>query len=552
MSSPTSEEAVQLTRLPGAIPDTVTGRLFRQTDWAATALGPVEQWPHSLRTAVNLCLNSLFPMFVWWGGELVNIYNEAYIPVLGQRHPQAFGRPAKDTWSDIWPVLQPQVEQVLQHGQPTWNDRVLLVMERNGFSEETYFTWSYSPIYDENGDIGGLFCACTEETPRVLAERQRDKLVRDAQDVAETLRLWFDQAPGFIAVLRGSDFVFEMANQAYYQLVGHRDIIGKPAFVALPDVSNQGFEELLRGVYDSGEPFVGRGMRLMVQKEPGSPVSETFVDLVYQPVFDGEGRVAGIFAQGHDVTEQVHALQALREADRRKDEFLATLAHELRNPLAPIRQGVLVAKAPGVSAERSRWALDVIERQSRHMALLLDDLLDVSRIALGRLQLRREPVLLSAVVDAAMETARPLIDGRRHRLGVSVPTEPLTLDADPLRLAQVLSNLLSNAAKYTDEGGTIDLATEAGPDGGVAIRVRDNGIGLAPASQQTIFELFSQVAPKLDRSQGGLGIGLSLSRALVELHGGSIGVHSAGLGLGSEFVLRLPARAVLRPVMQGG
>jgi signal transduction histidine kinase len=533
-------------RLPGPVPDNETGRLFRQTDWSATALGPLHAWPHSLRTAVSICLNSRFPMFVWWGEGLVNIYNDAYIPVLGQRHPGAFGRPARDTWRDIWEVLGPQVEQVMQQGQATWNDRVLLVMERNGFSEETYFTWSYSPVHDERGGIGGLFCACSEETPRVLAERERDRLVRSAEDVAATLRNWFDQAPGFIALLRGPQFVFEMANQAYYQMVGHRRVIGLPVFDALPDVRNQGFEQLLRDVYETGQPFVGRGMRLSVQREPGGAPEEVFIDLVYQPVYDADGRVAGIFVQGHDVTERLRALQALKEADRRKDEFLATLAHELRNPLAPIRQGVSVAKAPNASPERHRWALDVIERQSRHMAWLLDDLLDVARIAQGRLQLRRKRVTLASVVDAAVETARPLIDARRHRLAVRLPADAPPLDADPLRLAQVVSNLLSNAAKYTDEGGVIELEAAAEPSG-VVLRVRDTGIGLAPASQESIFELFSQVDPKLDRSQGGLGIGLSLSRALVELHGGTLGARSEGLGRGSEFVVRLPAAALAQP-----
>jgi signal transduction histidine kinase len=528
--------------LPGPVPDNETGRLFRQTDWSATALGPLHAWPHSLRTAVGICLNSRFPMFVWWGDALVNIYNDAYIPVLGQRHPEAFGRPARESWRDIWKVLAPQVEQVMRQGQATWNDRVLLVMERNGFSEETYFTWSYSPIHDERDGIGGLFCACSEETPRVVAERERDQLMRSAQDVAATLRHWFDQAPGFIALLRGPDFVFEMANQAYYQMVGHRRVIGLPAFDALPDVRNQGFEQLLRGVYETGQPFVGRGMRLTVQREPGGALEEVFVDLVYQPVYDADGQVGGVFVQGHDVTERLRALQALKDADRRKDEFLATLAHELRNPLAPIRQGVLVAKAPNASPERHRWALDVIERQSRHMAWLLDDLLDVARIAQGRLQLRRKRVTLASVVDAAVETARPLIDARRHRLAVRLPTDAPALDADPLRLAQVVSNLLSNAAKYTDEGGVIEL--EAAADAaGVVMRVRDTGIGLAPVSRETIFEMFSQVDPKLDRSQGGLGIGLALSRALVELHGGTLDASSEGLGRGSEFVVRLPAAA---------
>lgn len=521
------------------VPDTEIGRLFRATDWAATALGPVDGWPQSLRIAVSICLNSRFPMFVWWGPTLVNIYNDAYVPILGKRHPRALAEPARAFWSEIWDVLGPQVDMVMREGRPTWNDRVLLQMERNGFSEETYFTWSYSAIYDDDGAIAGLFCACSEETARVMAERERDRLIGDAQDAAQTLRTWFDNAPGFIALLRGPNFVFETVNQAYYQLVGHREIEGLAVFEALPEVRNQGFEELLQGVYHTGSPFAGRALPLRLQKEPGGPVSESFIDLVYQPVRNAEGTVIGIFVQGHDVTEQVRAVHALKAADRRKDEFLATLAHELRNPLAPIRQAVALAKSPRAEPGRRDWALDVIERQSSHMALLLEDLLDVSRISRGHLQLRLQKVKLQEMMASAVETVMPLFDRKRHRLDVALPPQPVELSADPLRLGQVLTNLLSNAAKYTNDGGHIELGA-AREGAQVVITVRDDGIGLTPEAQAQIFEMFSQVAPAIERSEGGLGIGLALSRGLVELHGGSIDVRSAGAGRGSEFIVSLP------------
>jgi signal transduction histidine kinase len=256
-------------------------------------------------------------------------------------------------------------------------------------------------------------------------------------------------------------------------------------------------------------------------------------------VLDSQGQIAGIFVQGHDVTEQVRAVNALKDADRRKDEFVATLAHELRNPLAPIRQAAMVAKSAKADDARKLWALDIIERQVGHMALLLDDLLDVSRISRGSLALRRESVALHDVVQAAIETARPAIDRKEHELQVSLPPQPVRFSADRLRLAQVLANLLSNAAKYTDKGGRIELTAEAS-ESELALRVRDNGIGLAPESQRLIFEMFSQVSSALERSEGGLGIGLALSRGLVALHGGRLDVFSAGLGQGSEFCVVLP------------
>ncbi|AEG91659.1 hybrid sensor histidine kinase/response regulator [Ramlibacter tataouinensis] len=523
----------------GAAAATETGRMFERTDWAATPLGPVEHWPQSLRIAASICLNSRFPMFVWWGPSLVNIYNDAYVPILGKRHPQAFGRPALDSWSDIWDVLGPQVEAVMRHGRPTWNERVLLVMERNGFPEDTWFTWSYSPVHDDAGAIGGLFCACTEETGRVAAERERDRLVREAQDAAQTLQTWFDNAPGFIALLRGPDLVFEMVNQAYYQLVGHRQIEGLPVFQALPDLRHQGFEELLHQVYASGEPFTGRAVRLVVQKEPGGPLAERFVDLVYQPVRDASGQVVGIFAQGNDVTEQVKAVNALTEADRRKDEFLAMLAHELRNPLAPIAAAADLLTLGRMDEARVRHTSAIISRQVRHMTGLVDDLLDVSRVTRGLVELEQARVDAKRVVRDAGEQVRPLIEARRHRLSLHMPPEPVFVRGDHKRLVQVVGNLLNNAAKYTPEGGEIEVRLRT-HDAQVELVVDDNGTGMTPELAQRAFELFAQAARSSDRSQGGLGIGLALVRSLVELHGGRVTAHSDGPGRGSRFTVCLP------------
>jgi signal transduction histidine kinase len=232
----------------------------------------------------------------------------------------------------------------------------------------------------------------------------------------------------------------------------------------------------------------------------------------------------------------------LQLADRRKDEFLATLAHELRNPLAPIRQSAALAAHPATTPDKVRWSLAVIERQTAHMARLLDDLLDVSRITRGRLEVRRASVALRSVVEAAVETAQPAIDAGKHALTITLPDEPLVLEVDALRISQVLGNLLTNAAKYSGSSGTIRLtAQREGND--VAIRVADGGIGIAPEDLPRIFEMFAQVKPTLDRKESGLGIGLALSRALVELHGGTLEGRSEGLGKGSEFTVRLPCTA---------
>jgi CheY-like chemotaxis protein/two-component sensor histidine kinase len=229
----------------------------------------------------------------------------------------------------------------------------------------------------------------------------------------------------------------------------------------------------------------------------------------------------------------------LRDADRHKNEFLATLAHELRNPLAPIRNAVEILNAKGTSDPDLRWGGDVIDRQVRHMARLLDDLLDVSRISHGKMELRKVRVELAAVVRNAVETSRPLIEAGGHELTVALPPAPLFLDADPVRLAQAFSNLLNNAARYTEAEGHIRLGVERqGSD--VLVSVKDDGIGIAAEALPRIFEMFAQAKPALERSQSGLGIGLSLVRGVVELHGGRVEARSDGPGRGSEFIVRLP------------
>jgi len=247
-------------------------------------------------------------------------------------------------------------------------------------------------------------------------------------------------------------------------------------------------------------------------------------------------RSVGVF---FDDTDRKAAEMALREADRRKDVFLATLAHELRNPLAPIRNAAQMLASPQLGSEQLQWARSVIQRQVKHMALLLDDLLDVARITQGKLELKKQQLSLNSVVDSAVEAARPLLDRKSHRFSVTLPSEPITLDADPLRLSQVLSNLLTNAAKYTDAGGHIGLSGRI-EDGGLCLSIKDNGIGIPAESLSGIFTIFFQVEDAAARSEGGLGIGLALVNGLIELHGGSVEAKSEGLGRGSEFIVRLP------------
>jgi PAS domain S-box-containing protein len=256
-------------------------------------------------------------------------------------------------------------------------------------------------------------------------------------------------------------------------------------------------------------------------------------------LYDESGAATRSVGVSFDDTERKAAEIALLEADQRKDVFLATLAHELRNPLAPIRNAAQVLGSSKLGSEQLQWAQNVIQRQVKHMAWLLDDLLDVARITQGKLELKQQHITLNSVVDSAVETARPLLDSKSHRLVVTLPAEPVTLDADPLRLSQVLSNLLTNAAKYTHAGGDITLSGRI-ENGNLALSIKDNGIGIPAESLNGIFAMFSQVEGAAAHSEGGLGIGLALVKGLTELHGGTVEAISEGLGRGSEFILTLP------------
>lgn len=507
------------------------GALMRDRDWSSSPLGHPETWPQALRTVVGLMLNSKFPMFVAWGEQLVFLYNDPYIEVLGEKHPAALGKRFYDNWSEIWHDISPLIDRALR-GEATYAENLPLTMNRHGYFEQTWFTFSYSPVPDETGTVRGMYCACVETTGRVLAEKYRD-----AEN--ERLLALFEQAPGFMAVLRGPAHVFELTNKAYLQLVGHRQIVGKPAKEALPEVAGQGFFELLDQVYNTGTPFVGNALPIKLQREPNGPLEERYVDFVYQPIRDANGVVTGIFAEGSDVTERKLAEDELRAANRQKDQFLAMLAHELRNPLAPITTAAQLLKLNRLDEAGIKRTSDIIARQAEHMTSLVNDLLDVSRVTRGLVTLDKEELDLNLIVASAVEQVCTLIDSRRHSLTLQLSGEPALVLGDRTRLVQVVSNILNNAAKYTSPGGQIGLQVVVHDDQ-VKISIRDNGSGISPEILPYVFDLFTQAERTPDRTQGGLGIGLALVKSLVSLHGGSVEAKSEGLNRGSEFTIKIP------------
>ena len=382
-----------------------------------------------------------------------------------------------------------------------------------------------------------------EETLRAIRSGEVDGLVVDGPDgehiftlhgADHSYRVLIEAMQQGAASLSGDGIVL-YCNRSFAEMVRtpHERVIGTAVTSFLPPSQQAAFATMLR----QGHSLSSQGeLQFQAGDEPIRPVHVALNPLM---LIDG----LAICMIVTDLTEQKQ-YQDLRDVNRRKDEFLAMLAHELRNPLAPILNAAAILRHLDHEHEELTYAREIIERQAQHLSRLVDDLLDVSRISLGKVKLQKERIDLAAVVARAVETSKPVIDARRHRLKLLLPPTGLQLEADPTRLAQVISNLLTNAAKYTDEGGLIFLTTErAGGD--VVIRVRDTGMGIPAELLPRIFDLFTQGDRSLARSEGGLGIGLTLVRRLVEMHGGTVEALSVseGPGHGSEFIVRLPALA---------
>ena len=640
--------------------------------WASTPVGPPEAWPACLRTALALMLGSGHPMFLAWGPELRMFFNDAYAPVLGAKLDGALGRPLAEVWPDAWEQVSPMVRDALA-GRGTWAEDLPVRLNRNGYDETAYFTFSYGPLYDEVGAVRGLFCALTETTGKVLAERGNARLAAEQRAAAERLQRMFDHAPAFVAELRGPDHRFASFNEAYRALTGYRELSGLRLRDALPEADAQGYVARLDGAYASGEPFVLHGAPFDVERPRGGPLERVYVDFVCQPLRDADGAVDGLLVLGHEVTEQhrameslreserrfrliaentpvgyyrwdlrsgmvtlprrirelfgiedesVHAdrlwerihpddapalragvesaldpagrgemrasyrvlhadgslrwadsvaqayftarpdggrcavevfgvvwdvtehqrmVQSLRDADERKNEFLAMLAHELRNPLAPLVNAHRLLERSASLSEADRRVLALAARQTRQLTRLVDDLLEVSRISRGMIDLKPEPMLVGGAVHHAVESVAHLCEQRGHALSVELPSRPVRIVADPVRVAQILENLLTNACKYTPDGGTIRVSAVEREDA-IELSVSDSGIGIEPAKLAGLFELFHQIDAPIDRAAGGLGIGLALVRRLAEMHGGTVAAASEGPGRGACFTVRLPRR----------
>jgi signal transduction histidine kinase len=549
--------------------------LCRALDWSTTALGPVASWPLSLRTIVRVVLDSPTPMFLWWGPELTQIYNDAYRPSLGAsgRHPQALGMKGRECWTDIWEAIGPQIEQVMSGGPPTWHEDQYLPIERNGRLEDVWWTYSYSAVRADDGSIGGTLVVCQETTSRVRAERERARLLHELDVERTRLATVFQQAPAFLAVLRGENHIFELANDSYYQLVGHRELIGRPVGEALPEVRDQGFFALLDQVLGTGETFVGHEVSVLLARSPGVAPEERFVDFVYQALVEADGTRSGIAAHGYDVTEHVLARREverlLRESERArtdaelaraaavqadlaKSQFLANMSHELRTPLNAI-QGyaqLIDLGIHGPVTDAQRETLARIDRAQRHLLGLVNDVLNFTRMGAGRVEYDVQAVDVADVVADVLPLVEPQLAQKQIAVEVRL-SAPRAVDAGPPvrvwadyeKLGQIFLNLLSNAIKFTPSGGRVVVSFTTRADGttpseAAYFQVADTGIGIPRDRLDAIFEPFVQVRTEYARASGGTGLGLAISRDLARGMGGDLRVRSVE-GQGSTFTVTL-------------
>ena len=552
------------------------GALMRALDWSKTAVGPVASWPQSLKTAVRIILTSRYAMFVWWGQELVNLYNDPYRSFLGIKHPAALGKSGRQVWAEIWEQIGPRAEAVLLRGESTYDEALLLLLARHGYHEETYFTFSYSPLPDDQGGVGGLFCVVTEETQRVIDERRLTLLREITAATAESLALnqVCESAAQCLSKAR-RDLPFTLI----YLLDTEGKTLSKaaetgfttahpagPASVSLDDASAVW---PFRAVIESGRAVFVEDLSSRYTSVPRGEWNDEPESAVLLPIAQqGQLRPSGVFVAGLNpyrkfdddyrgfvslLSAQIggalanavayeserRRAEALAELDRAKTRFFSNVSHEFRTPLAlmlgPL-EDVLSEGREALGPERHKH-LVVARRNALRLLKLVNTILDFSRIEAGRLEAVYEPIELcrftqevSSVFRSAMEKA-----GLDFSVECEAISEPVYVDRDMWE--KMVLNLLSNAFKFTLEGSVQVRLRVVGND--VQLSVTDTGTGIPEEELPRVFERFHRVESSRGRTFEGTGIGLALVRELARLHGGSVNVTSS-LGSGSTFMVTIP------------
>ncbi len=531
-----------------------TARRLRDLEWNTHELGAPDSWPQNLQSAIAICLASRMPMQVWWGADRLLFYNDASLELLAARHPSALAHSGRDAFSsDVWSAIGPAIERVFETGETTWCESVRMLLARRMPDEETYTTFSFAPVVGEAGAVEGVLATCVDVTDNIISARRLAVLHRLGTAVASLRSL--DAAAKLLAsVLRDSP---DVPYAVLYVAEGttahaHTWINTSEEASGLPAESGEG--ELGR-VLETEEPADltlrnGPALALPIRGAhgvigalvcglgPHLPLDagyRSFLELVAT-------HVSSALSDGHDQPAR-QASDASPTQLPAKDAFLSIVAHELRNPLSALMTTLQALMLRNPSSD-----VELMERSVRQLSRIVDNLLDVSRIARGRLELRAKPNELANVVDRAMELAAPMIEERRAQVFVRIPRAGLRLEVDSERIAQAIANLLTNAARFSEPGSRVWVQATR-ELGRVKIIVKDEGTGIEPEHMPAIFEAFYQ-APETRPRTAGLGLGLAIARSLIEMHGGTLRVTSAGSGHGTECVIELPVEAQLATTAQ--
>ncbi|GEO07808.1 sensor histidine kinase [Segetibacter aerophilus] len=544
------------------------GELIRAKDWSDTPLGSPECWEANLRAAISILLNSQFPMFIWWGPEETTIYNDPYRAILGKKHPNALGAPGSKVWSEIWDVVGPLALRVQKQGESNWAEDQLLYINRLGYLEESYFTFSYSPISDERGGIAGVFCACTETTEKVLATRK-------LKESEQSLRNIILQAPVAMCILRGSDFVVEVANEKMFELwgVAREGVIGTPLFEAVAEARNEGYEELMTHVLTTGEPYRGREQPVSLPRN--GRVETVFINFSYEAIRELDNSISGVMAMVTDVTEQVIARKKIEDlvlkrteelakandslvktnrelarSNANLEEFAYAASHDMKEPIRKVIvfAGRLKNSLGERMSESEMRMFERMEKATERMGLLVDDLLMFSHVSERPLEM--EDVDLNKKLENILADLEILIEEKQARI---TTTKLPIVKGYRRQLQQLFQNLVSNALKYSKPNIAPEISItcemvmghelpfvelqEQQERSFYEIKVSDNGIGFEQKFAEQIFGIFQRLHRKQDYE--GTGVGLSIARKVVENHYGRIWANSVS-GQGSTFHVLLP------------
>jgi len=564
MSSGDSPGPAELT-FPG---DGEMALRMRAYPWATSPLGDPRDWPASLRTACRICLTSRFPMIVWWGEELRFLYNDAYLPLLGSKHP-ALGRPGDQVWSEIWATIGPMLDSVLHTGQATWSEDLLLPMNRHGYWEETYWTYSYSPLHDDDGTVRGVFTAVRDTTEQVVGRRRLAALqdlgaqAGQARSVAEACDLVvraLDRArevvPFAAIYLRGPDGGSTALIRSTWPGTDPSPLPGGPGGWPVDEVVRSGHPVTLTDAIarfgelpaDGWQTPPAEAMVLPLKGGTGDQLTGVIVlaasagralDEAYQSFLGLVAQqTAALVNSAVEYQAQLRRAEELTELDRAKTTFFANVSHEFRTPLTLIMGPVEELRArldpaDGAAAQE----LDVIYRNGLRLGKLVNTLLDFSRIEAGRMQASFEPLDLGAFTTELASVFQSAIERAGMRYEVDCPSLSAPVYVDREMWEKVVFNLLSNALKFTF-GGAVGVSLRE-EDGQAALRIADTGVGIAAAEIPRLFDRFHRIENAPSRSNEGSGIGLALVRELVGLHGGTISAESTE-NVGTTFTIRLP------------